>query len=150
MSDEFQIDLSKLNEQRLKEKAPRFDSFGESKQTFNQVGMFQAIDGFVVLRGRRGRRDQIYPPEQAFKRLTSFYRIYLEWSKNGFFKQCQELRLVLEEFLRKFQQSMAQRIATGAVPPWFTPKISEGVTKMVQRLKMDNKIIWNKSAKSDN
>lgn len=128
-----------MNEQRLKEKAPVFDSFGESKQTFNEVGMFQAIDGFVVLRGRRGRRDQIYPPEQAFKRLTNFFKIYLDWSRNGFDKQCQQLRLVLQQFLAKFQQSMVQRMSTGEVPKWFTPKISAGLVKMIKRLKEDNK-----------
>ena len=138
MSEQFKIDMT---EQRLKEKAPCFESFGDSKQTFNQVGMFQAIDGFVILRGRRGRRDQIYPPEQAFKRLTSFFKIYLDWTKNGFSNQCQELRLVLQEFLCKFQESMAQRIATNEVPQWFTPVVSAYLVKMIQRLKADNKMV---------
>ena len=130
-----------MNEQRLKEKPQTYQSFGQSKQTFNQVGMFEAIDGYVILRGRRGRRDKIYPPEQAFKRLTSFYKIYLDWTKNGFDSQCQELRLVLQQFLAKFQESMAQRIATNEVPQWFTPVVSAYLVKMIQRLKADNKMV---------
>lgn len=49
-------------------------------QSFNKFGLFEAINGNLVLRGRHGERDHIYPLERAVKKYEEQKRYaYKMW-----------------------------------------------------------------------
>lgn len=137
MSERKEVQIKQPVPELKKQVAPQYENFSSSKQRFDEVGMFVAEAGFVMLKGRNGRPDMIYPLEKAMKRIFSMARIYFEWMHNGFVSQCEQLREVLLEFACKFQQAMAQRIGLGmTVPKWFTPFVSDKLAKLINRLKM--------------
>lgn len=133
MATEEKIDADAT---RLKKKAPVYENLSASKQTFDQVGMFVAQAGFLMLKGRNGRPDQMFDLEKAIKRIFSMARTYFQWMHNGFTAQCDQFRQVLIEMSSKFQEAIAQRIGLGLpVPKWFTPFVADKLTKLIKRLK---------------
>lgn len=124
-----------MNATRLKKRAETYENFSSSKQRFDQLRFFQAINGNLVLRGREGRPDKIFRLDLAWKRFCTWYSILKRWYLSGFQSQCEQLKLVVEEMGAKIQECIAQRVALNEVPQWFTPKKSEWLGHVVQHLK---------------
>lgn len=127
-----------IPKQEVKKSQNMYDSFGQSRQTFPKIGMLEAINGNIVLRGRRGRRDQIYPLLLAAQRFSKWFSIWRRWQKNGFHTQNQELKLVLIEFGAKIQQAIAQRLGGHAEPPpeQIGPKFMADLAEALKVLKI--------------
>ena len=94
-----------------------YDDFSTSRQSFDQIRMFEAINGNIVLRGRNGRRDTIYPLQKAAKRFSRWYAIFCQWEAKGFHRQTDELQQVLEQLGHKIQQAVSQRLGGSGEPP---------------------------------
>lgn len=106
-----------MDDKEVKKSTGLYQDFAHSKQTFPNVRFFEAINGNVVLRGKDGARDRIYPLPKACKRFWAMMDAYSFWKLNGFTTQCEELKLVLYELGRKIQQAVAQRLSGKAQPP---------------------------------
>ena len=59
---------AELPDKKKTEKSETYAGLHESTQTFSGIGMFEAIAGDVILRGRHGVRDHIYPLHRAIAR----------------------------------------------------------------------------------
>lgn len=127
---EFDMDAT-----RLKKRAEMYENFSSSKQRFDELRFFEVINGNLVLRGKEGRPDKIFRLDVAMKRFTTWYKILKRWWGTGYQAQCDELKMVVEEMGAKIQEAIAQRIALNEVPAWFTPKLSEWLSHVVQHLK---------------
>lgn len=71
MAEVLKSDVGKeLPDSKKTDKAEVYDSFNESTQVFRGIGMFEAVAGDVILRGRHGERDHIYPLHRAISRYN--------------------------------------------------------------------------------
>lgn len=116
---------------RLKKQAPVYENLSASKQRFDEIRRLEAINGQVVLRGKEGRRDKIFPLALAIKRFSKWYVICKSWSEKGFKDQIDELKLVLEELGSKIVEAIVQR-QTGTIAVTPLPKFVD--TKFVLQL----------------
>lgn len=128
------------NDYRLKKKAETYQNLSASKQRFDEIRRLQAINGDVVLRGKEGRRDKIFPLHLAVKRFSNWYKICKSWSEKGFKGQIEELKLVLEELGSKIIEAIVQR-QTGAqaltpLPPYVDTKFVLQLQAYVQEIKL--------------
>ena len=104
----------------VKKESGLYESFAQSKQTFPKVRLLEAINGNLVLRGRKGQRDVLYPIAKACKMFFKMFEVYTYWRSNGFLSQCDELKLVVYELGRKIQEAIAARVGGQAeAPPAF-------------------------------
>ena len=128
-----------MPKQSVKKSVPVYDNLSSSKQTFDQVRYLEAINGDVVLRGKQGRRDQLYPLHRASRRFWRWYLIYTKWMKAGFDTQCDELKQVLEMLGAKIQEAIVQRMTGkglfGVVPKWADAKYMAQLNKAILSLK---------------
>lgn len=115
------IDTEKVPVKEVKKQQGVYNSFGESRQSFDKVGLFEVFNGDLILRGRHGERDHVYPIHRALERFWRQLDIYKYWQLNGFFTQCQEWRYVLQDFGHKVLEALAQRVAgqSSNPPPAF-------------------------------
>lgn len=102
------------SDERLKKKAQTYENLSASKQRFDQIRRLEAINGEVVLRGKEGRRDKVYPLMMAIKRFAKWYQICMSWYAKGFTTQIDQLKLVLEQLGSKIIEAIVQR-ETGAL-----------------------------------
>lgn len=113
-------------------------NFSQSKQTFDQVRFLQAVNGNIVLRGRNGRRDQIYLLPRACMRFWRMYFIWKKWMQGGFTTQCDQLGQVLQNWGAAIQEAIIQRLSAngqlGPIPKWcdakFMAKLSQAVLSL--------------------
>ena len=56
---------------------------GGEAQSFNKIGLFDVHNGDVVLRGRHGERDHIYPIHAAIKRYEESQQILFVQVRHG-------------------------------------------------------------------
>ena len=55
----------------------------ESTQTFGGIGLLEVVHGNLVLRGRSGVRDHLYPLHQAIKRYGETIQMVLSMAKHA-------------------------------------------------------------------
>lgn len=67
----------------LKKNVDLYPNFRESTQVFPGIGMFEAVAGDVVLRGRKGHRDHIYPMHRAISRYYETVEMIMSMVKHG-------------------------------------------------------------------
>lgn len=54
-----------------------------SSQTFGGIGLLEAVDGNIVLRGRHGERDHLYPLDKAIRRFHETERMISAMARTG-------------------------------------------------------------------
>lgn len=77
-------------------------------QSFNKIGLFEAINGNIVLRGRHGERDHIYPLEKAIKQYHDTLYAAHKLMQNGF-PNWEELVELNREFKFRILEALEQR-----------------------------------------
>lgn len=97
------IVLTEENNNEVKKEATQYKDFASSKQSFDKLARLEVFNGDLILRGRNGERDHVYPLHRASVRFWRMLHIYKYWMQNGFFDQCQEWRYVLQDFGHKLQ-----------------------------------------------
>lgn len=63
---------------KLKNEASR-----NGAQSFSAIGMLQAVNGNIVLRGREGGRDRLYRLDLAWERFNSTNALYTKFLAYG-------------------------------------------------------------------
>lgn len=54
-----------------------------SSQAFDGIGLLEAVNGNVVLRGRHGERDHLYPLDKAIRRFNETERMIAAMARTG-------------------------------------------------------------------
>jgi len=73
-------DVKKNNGDKKKD---TYHGLHESTQTFGKIGLVEAVNGNVVLRGREGERDHLYPIGKALKRYHETVKMYTSMARHG-------------------------------------------------------------------
>lgn len=134
------------NNTRLKKRAKQYQNFSSSHQSFDEIKFIEAVDGVVILRGKEGRPDHMYPLSLISQRFWRWFGIYKNWMKDGFTTQCDELGQVLEMIGARIQEAIVQRTKGNTlfpVPDWVSPKYLTELSKALLQLQglKDKKIV---------
>lgn len=62
------MDSVKKENGNTKPKADQYEGLQNSTQTFGGIGLLEAVNGNVVLRGRHGERDHIFTIDKAIEK----------------------------------------------------------------------------------
>lgn len=62
--------MDNVKKEAGKPKADRYSSLQDSTQTFGGIGLLEAVNGDIVLRGRQGQRDVIFPLGKAIEKYN--------------------------------------------------------------------------------
>ena len=118
MNDKGGIILPKgIGDVRPMTKASKYDSLGNAKQSFNGIKFIQALNGQVVIRGRQGQRDMLYPLHRAVKMFFRMGLFYQKLKKNAP-AIVYQFKAVLKDFGAKILQAVKQRAAMNQpLPP---------------------------------
>lgn len=60
--------MDNVKKDSTKPKADMYASLQDSTQTFGGIGILEAVNGDIVLRGRNGQRDVIFPLSKAVEK----------------------------------------------------------------------------------
>lgn len=66
-----------------KEKADQYEGLHNSHQTFPAIGLMEAVNGMIVLRGRHGQRDVLFTLERAIDRYYAARELVQRYFKFG-------------------------------------------------------------------
>ena len=79
-----------------------------STQTFGGIGILEAVCGDVVLRGRNGQRDHLYPLERALSRYYETKRMVSRMARHGV-RGWDTLMDIAEEMQARILEACRQR-----------------------------------------
>lgn len=102
--------MSKHGEKQYKKET--YKSLAESTQTFPGIGLLEAREGDVILRGRNGLRDYLYPLEKAIRRYYETKRMVAAMAKNGI-RGWDTLMDIQKEMLASILEAFDQRELLG-------------------------------------
>lgn len=88
--------------------ADKYMGFHNSTQTFSVVGRLEVVNGNVVLRGREGERDHIYPLHRAVRRYYDTVKMTNSMVKYGV-RGWDTLFDIQKEFREKILEAIKQR-----------------------------------------
>ena len=81
---------------------------GSDTQVFRKIGMFEAALGNVVLRGRRGQRDMVFPLDKAVKRYYYTISMMESMLRTGI-RGWDTMKDIADELKGKIREAVAQR-----------------------------------------
>jgi len=97
--------------------ADMYPNLLDSTQTFDAVGLLEAVQGDVVLRGRHGERDHLYPLPRAIAWSRNADDIALRMCRFGI-KGWDTMKDIADDLRAKVLEAIRQRRALGRpVPP---------------------------------
>lgn len=101
------IDTEKKNADTI-ESAQNAPKPSASSSSFGKIGLFESINGNIVLRGRHGERDHIYPLEKALQKYDETAIYAARMLKYGL-PQWDEMMQINEEFKFRILEALNQR-----------------------------------------
>lgn len=72
-----------IKEVLTKPKADQYDGLHNSHQTFPGIGLLEAVQGMIVLRGRKGQRDVLFPVDKAVQKYYDTMQTVAQYAKYG-------------------------------------------------------------------
>lgn len=102
---EIKIDHSEAPEVSKPEK---YEGFGTSTQYFRHIGFLEVLCGDLVLRGRHGERDHLYPLDKAIARYVDTMRFCMKMARSGI-KGWDVLKDICDDFKAKILEAVEQR-----------------------------------------
>lgn len=90
-----------------KKEAPKNDGY-EHSQNFGKIGFLEAVNGELVLRGREGERDHLYPLNRAIKRYDETCKMVTAMLRAGI-KGWDTLMDIAYDFEAKILEAVRQR-----------------------------------------
>ena len=88
--------------------ATMYDGLDNARMSFSGIGCLEAISGDVVLRGRNGQRDVLFPLERAVQRYFEWMDLTTAYLKNGV-EGWSEMMDIAQDFKAKICEAVAQR-----------------------------------------
>ena len=94
----------------VKKDAPKetYHGLQESTQTFPAIGMFEVSGGDVILRGRNGERDHLYPLHKAYARWKDTEHAIMAMAKHAI-RGWDTLMDINRDFKAKIIEAVEQR-----------------------------------------
>lgn len=90
-----------------KKEAKKTDSY-EHSQNFNKIGFLEAVNGDLVLRGRDGERDHLYPLDKAIRRYDETCNMITAMLRSGL-RGWDTLMDIAYDFEAKILEAVRQR-----------------------------------------
>ena len=103
--------------------ATMYDGLADAHMSFNGIGCLEAINGDVVLRGRNGQRDVLFPLERAVERYFEWMDLTAAYARNGI-KGWDEMMDLAKDFRAKICEAVAQRKHDGREVPEDAAKVA--------------------------
>lgn len=88
--------------------ATMYDGLSEAHMSFNGIGYLESISGDVLLRGRNGQRDVLFPLERAAQRYFEWMDLTATYARNGV-KGWDEMMDIAKDFKAKICEAVEQR-----------------------------------------
>lgn len=99
---------SKVKEKTGTRKTDTYAGLQDSTQTFGAIGLLEATAGDVVLRGREGERDHLYPLPRAIRRYYQTLHMINALVKHGV-RGWDTLMDINNELQQKILEAIKQR-----------------------------------------
>jgi hypothetical protein len=97
--------------------ATMYDGLADAHMSFNGIGCLESCAGDVILRGRNGQRDVLFPLEKAVQRYFEWMDLIAVYARNGI-NGWQEAMDIAKDFRAKILEAAQQRRNEGRpVPP---------------------------------
>jgi len=93
---------------KTKKGADVYDGFADSRQSFAGIGVVEACNGDIILRGRNGQRDKLFRLSDAVDRYNSIMEFDRKLCLNGIAGWV-ELAEILDDFKHKICEAVAYR-----------------------------------------
>ena len=93
-----------------------YQGLHNSVQTFDKIGLFQAIDGNIVLRGRNGQRDKIFRLEDAVEKYNDTVALAQRYARYGV-RGWDTLMDIAKDFKAYLKEAVKQREHLGIPIP---------------------------------
>lgn len=106
--------------------ATLYDGLESAHMSFSGIGCLEAISGDVVLRGRNGQRDVLFPLERAVQRYFEWMDLTMAYARNGI-NGWQEAYDIAKDFRAKIIEAANQRRHDGRDVPTDVIKLEGGV-----------------------
>ena len=91
-----------------KPKADVYNSLQDSVQSFNSIGLLQAVNGNIVLRGRNGQRDKIFKLEHAVEKYHDTMATVRHYMLHGI-RGWDTLADIAADFKERLKEAVKQR-----------------------------------------
>lgn len=109
--------MSDKKKRNGKPAADIYPNFLDSTQTFGAIGLLEAVQGDVILRGRHGERDHLYPLPKAIAWSRNADTMTLSMLKHGV-KGWDTMKDISDDLRAKILEAINQRRALGRpIPP---------------------------------
>ena len=99
-----------------KPKADVYNSLQDSVQSFNSIGLLQAVNGNIVLRGRHGQRDVIFKLENAVEKYHDTMATVKKYMLHGI-RGWDTLADIATDFKERLKEAVKQRYKMGLPIP---------------------------------
>ena len=63
--------------------ATMYDGLADAHMSFDGIGILEAVSGDVLMRGRNGQRDVLFPLERAVQRYFEWMDLTLAYARNA-------------------------------------------------------------------
>ena len=107
--------------------ATMYDGLANAHMSFTGIGCLEAISGDIILRGRHGQRDVLFPLERAAQRYFEWMDLVAAYARNGI-QGWQEAYDIAKDFKAKICEAVAQRKKLEFPVPPAAQRIADGAT----------------------
>ena len=88
--------------------ATMYDGLADAHMSFSGIGCLESISGDIILRGRNGQRDVLFPLERAAERYFEWMDLTAAYARNGV-KGWDEMMDIAKDFKAKICEAVEQR-----------------------------------------
>lgn len=100
--------MSEVKKETGIKKADVYEGLHNSVQSFDGIGLLEAVNGNIVLRGRNGQRDVIFPLEKAVEKYYHTVDVVHKYALYGV-RGWDTLKDIADDFKAKIKEACAQR-----------------------------------------
>ena len=96
--------------------ATMYDGLADAHMSFDGIGILEAVSGDVILRGRNGQRDVLFPLERAVQRYFEWVDLTMAYCRNGI-ANWDTMMDIAQDFKARILEAADQRRKEGREVP---------------------------------
>ncbi len=100
--------MDNLKKRKTASGADAYDGLHGSTQTFGAIGLLEAVSGEIILRGRNGQRDVIFPLDKAIDKYNDTMQTVWQYARYGI-KGWDTLKDIADDFKMRILEAVKQR-----------------------------------------
>jgi len=101
-----------IKDQKTENGADMYMGMENAHMSFTGIGCLEAVSGDIVLRGRAGQRDVLFPLERAVQRYFEWMAMVQAYARNGI-AGWDTMMDIAQDFKAKIGEALAQRKKMG-------------------------------------